>query len=221
MYGLPAGCRRQWGFFCFFVFFFVLFFNLEVTLLCVSRQERGTEGANAKRARGRRCVAVTRRAKWQQVAKELMSREGTCFTSDVSCCDTCPPWWLPVINIITSCWGELTKVPVPALSCAVPGLSVRWSERGPVCVCVFVKGMSRFYEDCAVNYSFRNVLLLACNPIVNALLVSLLHSPVVYANNWESVSPSVLKCALWTTWGDLISSSTVKFPLALSHYTER
>lgn len=148
-----------------------------------------------KERRGRRCVAVPRRAKWQQVAKELMRREETCFTSDVSCCDTCPPWWLPVINIITSCWGELTKVPgsATALSCAAPGLSVRGSERGPTCVCVFVKGMGRFYEDCAVNYSFRNVLLLACNPIVNALLVSLLRSPVVYANNWESVSPSVLK----------------------------
>lgn len=45
-----------------------------------------------------------------------------------------------------------------------------------------LKAMRGFSED-AVNYSFQNVLLLAYNPIVNALLVFLLDSPVVYAIN--------------------------------------
>ncbi len=83
------------------------------------------------------------------------------------------------------------------LNCAKTQCAWIWTKGK--CVCVFVKGMREFYEDGAVNYSFRNVLLLAHNPIVNALLVSQLDSPVFYAINWESISPFVvLKCTLWT-----------------------
>lgn len=72
---------------------------------------------------------------------------------------------------------------------------------------------------------FRNGLLLVYNPIVNALLVSQLDSPVVYAVNWESISPFViLKCALWKqfTCDDLISSSTFTIHLqTATHHNKK
>lgn len=136
-------------------------------------------------SKGMRYVAVTGRARWHQVAKELMRCEGTCFTEVVSCRDICPPWWLLVINIITSCRGELTKV---------SGLYLNYPLLCQDSVCtdqkdgwyVMAKGMRRFYEDCAVNYSCWKVPFLAYNPIVNASLVFLLDSPVVYAIDSES-----------------------------------
>lgn len=71
------------------------------------------EMANAKKRKNGRYAAVPGGQRWQPVAKELMGTQGKCFTWDVSRCDSCPPWWFPVINIITSCWGELTKVSDP------------------------------------------------------------------------------------------------------------
>lgn len=63
----------------------------------------------------------------------------------ISCCDTHPPRWLPVINIITSCSGEEAKVG------AFFYLRQRWLCQDSLCTdqkngeCVFVKGMRGFY----------------------------------------------------------------------------
>lgn len=45
----------------------------------VCEYERDEE-SKSKKSKGRRYVAVPRRVTWQQVAKELMTRAGTCFT---------------------------------------------------------------------------------------------------------------------------------------------
>lgn len=72
------------------------------------------------------CMGVHMRQweRWQQVAKKLMSGEGTCFTRVISYRDTHPRRWLPVINTVTSCRGGETGWRFsPALALAGPGLS--------------------------------------------------------------------------------------------------
>lgn len=166
--------------------------------LCVSMSVRETERANAKRARVGDMLLYPEEWGDSRLLKNWWVERGHVspktfpavihvlrddFLSSISLHPAEVSWQRYLVCIRTSLYRAKTQ-------CA-------WIWKRAACVCVFVKGMRGFYEDGAVNYSFRNGLLLVYNPIVNALLVSQLDSPVVHTINWEFISPFfILKCAL-------------------------